>query len=168
MYTAVLMMALTTGGDAVSCGRGCGGYSGCCGYSGCGYSGCGYSGCGYSGCGYSSCGYSGCGYSGCGSCGYSMATGSGAYVAAAQAPATLIVSLPADAKLTIDDHVTTSTSAQRTFVTPDLAAGQEYHYTLTAEVTVDGKPIVFSERVTVKAGESSRITLTPPTGVASR
>lgn len=165
MYTAVLMMALTTGGDAVSCGRG---HGGCCGNSSCcGYSGCGYSGCGY---GYSGCGYSGCGYSGCssGHCGYSMATGYGAYVAATEAPATLIVSLPADAKLTIDDHATTSTSAERTFVTPALQTGQEYHYTLTAEVTVDNKPVVFSERVTVKGGESTRITLTPPTGVASR
>ena len=78
------------------------------------------------------------------------------------------MSLPADAKLSIDDHATTSTSAQRSFVSPALQRGQEYHYTLTAEVTVDNKPIVFSERISVKAGESTRVTLTPPTGVASR
>jgi hypothetical protein len=49
------------------------------------------------------------------------------------APATLIVSLPADAKLLVDNTVTTSTSAERVFVSPTLVAGQVYSYTLKAE-----------------------------------
>ena len=181
MYSAILMMALATGGQTADRHGGCCGYcGGCCGYSSycgcCGYGWGGYScgGCwgGYS-CGGYGCGgcggyaYGGYGYSGWGYAS-SSAYSSGSYVAANQAPATLIVSLPADAKLTIDDAATTSTSAQRVFVTPNLPTGQQFHYTLKAEAMVDGKPIAFSEVVTVKAGESTRVTLTPPGGVASR
>jgi uncharacterized protein (TIGR03000 family) len=78
------------------------------------------------------------------------------------------VSLPADAKLTFDGEATTSTSSQRVFVSPVLPAGQEYHYTLQAEVVVDGKSVTVSKTVAVRAGEQSRVTLTPVTGVAAR
>ena len=57
----------------------------------------------------------------------------------APAPATLIVSLPADAKLTIDDSPTASTSAERTFVSPTLKPGQDYNYTLKAEMVRDAQ-----------------------------
>jgi uncharacterized protein (TIGR03000 family) len=69
------------------------------------------------------------------------------------APATLIVSLPAEAKLTIDDATTTSTGAVRTFVSPNLNAGQEYHYTLKTEIA--GKPV--TKVITVRAGEETRV-----------
>jgi len=85
------------------------------------------------------------------------------------APAHLIVSLPADATLKIDGEATRSTSAERTFVTPTLPAGKNFKYTLEAAVKgKDGKPLNWSQKVTVKAGATTRITLTPPTGVASR
>ena len=54
------------------------------------------------------------------------------------------------------------------FVSPNLPKGKEFHYTLKAEIVVNGKPTVVSERITVKAGEESRITLSEPTGVAAR
>jgi len=46
------------------------------------------------------------------------------------APATLVVSLPADARLIIDGEATTSTTARRTFVSPELAPGKTYSYNL--------------------------------------
>lgn len=45
-------------------------------------------------------------------------------------PATLRVVLPADAPLEIDDTRTTQTGPERLFITPPLAPGKVYHYTL--------------------------------------
>ena len=75
------------------------------------------------------------------------------------APATIVVNVPADARLTIDGEATTSTSAQRVFVSPVLNPGQEYHYTLKAEFKKDGKTVSVSKDVTVKAGNETRVTM---------
>ena len=75
------------------------------------------------------------------------------------APATIQVNLPADAKLSVDGYQTTSTSSNRTFVSPELAAGMDYTYTLTAEIIRNGKPVVTSKRITVRAGEETRVSL---------
>jgi uncharacterized protein (TIGR03000 family) len=77
----------------------------------------------------------------------------------APAPATLIVSLPADAKLTIDDAVTRSTAATRTFVTPPLQPGREFHYTLKAELRRGDEPVTVTRDVTVRAGRETRVAL---------
>jgi uncharacterized protein (TIGR03000 family) len=113
------------------------------------------------------------GYSGCSTCGYSggcatCANGACPVALADASRATIVVSLPTDAKLTIDDQATSSTGDQRVFLSPDLPAGQEFHYTLKAEVVVDGKTQVVSQVVAVRAGEQSRVTLAAPTGVAER
>jgi uncharacterized protein (TIGR03000 family) len=85
------------------------------------------------------------------------------------APATIQVSLPADAKLTIDDAATTSTSANRTFATPTLETGKEFFYTLTAEVVRDGKTYTATRRVAVKAGELTNVNIEiPAASVAAR
>jgi uncharacterized protein (TIGR03000 family) len=85
---------------------------------------------------------------------------SNASYAAASAPktATVIVDLPADAKLYFDDQLTKTTAAQRTFTTPELDPGQNYYYVLRAEVERDGKTYTEKHRVTVKAGGTSRAT----------
>jgi uncharacterized protein (TIGR03000 family) len=85
------------------------------------------------------------------------------------APATIVVSLPVDARLSIDDAPTTATSASRTFVSPALESGYDYHYVLKAEVVRDGKTVSVEERVTVRAGEQTRVSLKLPTdSVAQR
>ncbi|MBI1915967.1 MAG: TIGR03000 domain-containing protein [Planctomycetes bacterium] len=73
------------------------------------------------------------------------------------APATIIVNLPAEAKLTVDDNPTTSTSDRRVFVSPALDRGTDYFYTLKAEVVRDGKTETRTEKVTVRAGEETKI-----------
>ena len=89
--------------------------------------------------------------------------------AANAAPATIYVSLPADAQLTIDGNETRSTSASRSFVTPALPMGKEFNYTLKAEVVRDGQTFSVIRRVTVQAGVDSRITLeVPVSSVASK
>ena len=72
-------------------------------------------------------------------------------------PAKVLVSLPADATLTIDGHATTSTSAQRTFVSPTLEAGKDYQYTLKAEMVRDGKAVTEIKTVVVRAGETTEV-----------
>jgi uncharacterized protein (TIGR03000 family) len=74
-------------------------------------------------------------------------------------PATIVVKVPADARLTIDGEATTSTSTQRVFVSPALNPGRDYHYTLKAEFHKDGKLMSVSKEVTVRAGNETRVNL---------
>jgi uncharacterized protein (TIGR03000 family) len=78
------------------------------------------------------------------------------------APATIVVSLPADATLRVDDYATASKSATRVFVSPRLDAGKELYYTLTGEIQRDGKPVVATKRIRVRAGEETRVVLEFP------
>jgi len=75
------------------------------------------------------------------------------------APATIVLSLPADAQVSIDGVVTSSSSATRTFVTPELAGAKEFVYTLSAEIVRDGQKLTASEKVTVRAGEETRVSI---------
>jgi uncharacterized protein (TIGR03000 family) len=87
----------------------------------------------------------------------------------ANAAATIVVELPADATLSVDGAATSSTSAVRVLVSPELPAGKEFHYTLTAQVVRDGKPVQVEHTVAVRAGEESRVSLSLPVAtVASR
>jgi len=85
------------------------------------------------------------------------------------APATIVVSLPADAKLLIDDAATASTSALRTFESPALETGKDHYYTLKAEVIREGKAVAATKRIAVRAGEETRVSLDlPVTSVAQQ
>jgi uncharacterized protein (TIGR03000 family) len=75
---------------------------------------------------------------------------------AAPNKAKLIVELPADAKLYVDDQAMKATSPVRSFSTPTLEPGQVYYYELRAEVVRDGKPVSQTKRVLVRAGEVVR------------
>ncbi len=176
MYSVVLMMALGTGGELPACHHRChgcygGGYSYGC-YGGC-YGG-GYGGC-YGG-GYGGCyGCYGGGYSyGC--CGTMAAPAPAAQQKKPQTQngqdgqnnnnkevrdrsqrGTVVVSLPADAKLTINNAATKATSATRRFISPTLNKGRTYTYVFQAEIERDGKPVVVSKRVKVRAGAETRV-----------
>jgi len=224
MYTAVLMMALTTGVDMPDgrrgggchgcrggCSGGCygggcygggccgccgGGYGGCCGGGCCGGGGCG-GGCYGGGCYGGGCYGGGISYGGCAGGGIIYGGGCAGGVGGvimpstgvpaggeklqtkpkekkedetmAPAPATIVVELPADAKLLIDNEATTSIGSSRVFTSPTLNPGKEYHYTLTAEVVRDGKSVKAEKVVAVKAGAMTPVTLTlPQVGVAQR
>jgi uncharacterized protein (TIGR03000 family) len=84
------------------------------------------------------------------------------------APATIVVSLPADAKLMIDDTATKATSANRVFTSPVLEPGKDYFYTLKAEMNQDGKTVTTTKRITVRAGEETRVNLELTESVVSR
>ncbi len=78
---------------------------------------------------------------------------------AGAAPATIVVNLPADAKLFIDGKATSSTSALRVFETPALETSKEYTYTLTAQVSRNGKTESKIERITVRGGAETPVTI---------
>jgi uncharacterized protein (TIGR03000 family) len=82
------------------------------------------------------------------------------------APATIVVSLPAEAKLTVDGAATKSVSATRVFASPALQPGQEYYYTLKAEIVRDGKTVPAVKRIAVRAGEESRVSFEFPATTA--
>jgi len=73
--------------------------------------------------------------------------------------ATIIVHLPANARLTIDGEATQSASATRTFVSPPLEAGKTYTYTLRGEMNRDGRQMNATKTVEVRAGGVSEVTL---------
>ena len=47
----------------------------------------------------------------------------------------------------------------RTMVSPELEAGQVYHYDLTAEVVRDGQTVRLTQAVTVRPGETTEVQL---------
>jgi uncharacterized protein (TIGR03000 family) len=65
--------------------------------------------------------------------------------------ARLIVELPADAKLYVDDRLTNANSERRVFNSPSLQEGQTYYYILRAEVVRDGKTLSATKRVLLHA-----------------
>jgi uncharacterized protein (TIGR03000 family) len=86
----------------------------------------------------------------------------------AQAPATIVVSLPADARLTVDGEATSATSTERTFISPPLEPNKTYHYTLQAQVNRNGKTQTTSKEIAVRAGEETRVALDFSKSVAQR
>jgi uncharacterized protein (TIGR03000 family) len=80
-------------------------------------------------------------------------------------PAAVLVSLPADARLTVDGQATTSTTALRRFVTPPLPAGKEFEYTFRAEVVRGDVTYAMTRKVTVRAGQQTDVRLDLPAPV---
>jgi uncharacterized protein (TIGR03000 family) len=76
--------------------------------------------------------------------------------------AKVYVTLPEEAKLTIDGTPTVSTSETRIFESPSLTPGKTYYYVLKATVIRDGKPESVTKEVTVRAGEDTRIKIEIP------
>lgn len=73
------------------------------------------------------------------------------------AKATVVVKVPANAKVYIDDNLMHSTSAERTFTSPALETGQSYYYTIRVVTEKDGKEVADVRQVTVRGGEVSRL-----------
>lgn len=80
---------------------------------------------------------------------------------ATPAKATLVVNVPAEARVTIDGETTSSGSNVRVFATPVLQAGFSYRYIIQAEINRNGQTVVETKAVTVKAGEESRVSFEP-------
>jgi uncharacterized protein (TIGR03000 family) len=75
----------------------------------------------------------------------------------ASAPATVVVHLPENAKLYVDNVYCPLTSAVRSFDTPELPTGRKYYYTLKAELIHDGKPVTQTHKVLIAAGSKVKV-----------
>jgi uncharacterized protein (TIGR03000 family) len=80
-------------------------------------------------------------------------------VSSEDAPCTIAVKLPEDARLFIQGDLTTSTGPERTFVSPKLTGGQTYLYTLTALMERDGEVVSVTRTVRVWAGSKAEVTI---------
>jgi len=67
--------------------------------------------------------------------------------------AQLVVEVPAEAKLYVDDHLMNTASKRRVFNTPTLQPGQTYFYVVRAELTRDGQIFSSSRQVIIRPGE---------------
>lgn len=67
--------------------------------------------------------------------------------------AKLILEVPANAKVFVDDKLTNSNSEVRHYYTPSLEYGQTYFYDVRVEFEKNGKVVSESKRVYVRAGE---------------
>ena len=77
------------------------------------------------------------------------------------------MTLPADAKLTVDGSPTVSTSESRVFESPSLTPGKTFFYVLKATVVRDGKTETVTKEVAVRAGEDTRVKIEIPEAVAA-
>lgn len=73
--------------------------------------------------------------------------------------ATVVVTLPPEAKLTINGWTSKNTTATRRFRSPPLEQGKDYYYTVRAEVVQNGQPMVLTREVAVRAGQETRVPL---------
>jgi uncharacterized protein (TIGR03000 family) len=71
--------------------------------------------------------------------------------------ATIIVQVPAEAKVFVDDIEASLTSTSRRFVTPALDLDRDYYYTIKAELVRDGKTLADSKRVVFRAGKTVKV-----------
>ena len=69
----------------------------------------------------------------------------------------LAVSVPEDAKIFVNGNATTSTGADRSYVSRNLQNGMNYSYEVRAEVIRDGKTVEQVKTVNVRAGETARL-----------
>jgi len=81
--------------------------------------------------------------------------------------ATIRVYLPSDATLMIDGRPTKATSSVRLFVSPPLAAGKSFVYSITAQYTRDGNTITVKRDVIVSAGQESVVRMGGSDGIAA-
>ncbi len=70
--------------------------------------------------------------------------------------AKLVVELPANAKLFIDDMPMKNATGVRSFNTPSLEPGQAYYYMVRVETVREGKTVSETRRVVVRAGQVAR------------
>ncbi len=68
------------------------------------------------------------------------------------ARATVVVKLPADARLFADNRALNLTGAERKFVSPELPTGQEFVYRFKAEYERDGELVSVTKKIAVRPG----------------
>ncbi|MCE9531085.1 MAG: TIGR03000 domain-containing protein [Planctomycetes bacterium] len=68
-----------------------------------------------------------------------------------------MVRVPADAKVFINGYQMKSTSTERVFTSPNLEPNGSYYYTVRVVGEKGGKAIDESQRVSIRAGQTSQV-----------
>ncbi len=71
--------------------------------------------------------------------------------------ALLTVNVPQDARVLVNGVATRSTGSLRRYVSRNLTPGFDYTYEVKAEVTVNGKPVVQTKTVQLRAGQQTEL-----------
>lgn len=74
--------------------------------------------------------------------------------------ALLTVKVPAEAKVFVNDRLTTSTGIDREYISRDLQPGAGYSYTVRAEYERDGKPVSEEKSIRLTAGQTAALSFT--------
>jgi uncharacterized protein (TIGR03000 family) len=82
------------------------------------------------------------------------------------APATLVVRLPADARLSLDGETVRSGGSVRRLESPELPYGKTYSYTITGQVYRDGRTVTDRKVVDVRADQVTEVVLNLPEATA--
>jgi uncharacterized protein (TIGR03000 family) len=75
---------------------------------------------------------------------------------------TVVVTLPADARLFVDGQQLNLTGAVRQFRTPDLKPGTKYAYTIKIEVDRAGKSVDQTQTVNLEPGKTAQVHFAEP------
>ncbi len=79
--------------------------------------------------------------------------------AMAEGNARLLVKAPVDVKIYVNGYLTRRQNESQVFNTPELVAGQTYHYEIVARREGDESAVVIEKKVTVQAGRESVLDL---------
>jgi len=74
--------------------------------------------------------------------------------------ATLTVNVPGEARVFVNGLATTSTGAERQFVSRNLRRGARYNYEIRAELVRDGKVVTETKSVQLATGETAELAFT--------
>lgn len=71
--------------------------------------------------------------------------------------ATLVVEVPENARVYVNNRLTSTPGSTRKYVSRNLTTGKDYFYTVTAEVEKEGEVVKESQRVALNVGHSRTV-----------
>ncbi|QDU55837.1 TIGR03000 domain-containing protein [Aeoliella mucimassa] len=101
----------------------------------------------------------------CGCADNTPATKYESYASTTTGSGTLRVEVPADAKVYVNDYLTTSTGTERQFVSHGLEAGRSYSYDVRVEYERNGETVTESKQITLIAGGEELLAFSAPAAV---
>jgi uncharacterized protein (TIGR03000 family) len=75
----------------------------------------------------------------------------------AKGDGTLVVEVPAKAKIFVNDRLTSTPGEVREYVSRNLTRGYNYTYEVRAELEVDGKMVTETKKVDLRAGQQMKL-----------
>jgi uncharacterized protein (TIGR03000 family) len=83
-----------------------------------------------------------------------------------QARAKILIDVPPQARLYVDNKLMPMRSGQRTFLSPPLEPGSSYYYDVKIVTLQDGREQIFSDRVVIRRGDVVAASVRPGGGIA--